>query len=549
MTLSTQISASVFTTWTEYPFDPLNFPLDADSSTLFDDYYPSTIWDEQLFSGHGDPVLYKMWTQGEDNLNRANIALSYSNDGINWTLKSAAVINDLTGHPSHPVVIYDANGFGGGPYFYQMWYWTGQASIVTLSPPNLTLKSALSVDGINWTTPVTNTQDTTQFLAYTTSPGPAQPFHQFYGFGTVIYNPNATSTPGQPFSYPYAVFFDSAALNASFHYQEAVGLAYSTDGVNWIRYGTNPVLIPSTNSADWDGKYEYRASVIKLAVDGMYHMYYAGANGTNSPGLSYAQGIGHAQSADGINWTKDPSNPIFIVEPSPPNPPSWDDNHITAPSVVVTSASTCSELLQMWFSGGNTSTNKRMGFATLQCLPPFISSLNPNSGFTSGGNTVIITGGDFTETTSVLFGSTPATSFVVNSDTSITAIAPPGSAGVVDVTIVTTHGTSFIMPADRFTYIPISFPLPPSNFTGVIKKNKFPNKTECILQATWTASPSDNIIYYRIYQNGRVVGTVSATSPLVFKICLANCSASGFEIAVVNVNQLESSRIQLVVVS
>lgn len=358
--------ASVFTDWTEYPNDPLTFPLDSISSTFFDDYFPYTIYDKDSFSGHGDSVLYKMWCQGKNTVgSNANIALLYSSDGINWTLKSQAVINDPdpASHPSHPVVLYDPNGFGGGIYFYQMWYWTLHSSVTTVA---LTLKSALSVDGINWTVPVTNTQDTTQYLALTTGPTQSQPFYQFNGFGTVIYNPNATSTPGQPFSFPYAVFFDSVAHFADLHYQQAIGLAYSIDGVNWIRYGTNPVFVPSTNAADWDGLYKYRASVLKLA-DGKYHMYYSGSNGSPSIGLFYAHGIGYASSPDGINWTPDPANPIFFVtDPGFP----WRSNHTLAPSVVVTSNSTCSQLLQMWFSGGDAPSNRRMGFATLPCLSP-----------------------------------------------------------------------------------------------------------------------------------------------------------------------------------
>src|SRR6202035_2891480 len=57
-------------------------------------------------------------------------------------------------------------------------------------------------------------------------------------------------------------------------------------------------------------------------------------------------------------------------------------------------------------------------------------------------------------------------------------------------------------------------PLPPSTFVGVIKKNKFLNKTEYILKATWGASIS-HVAFYLIYQNGVVVGKVLATDPLI----------------------------------
>lgn len=91
-----------------------------------------------------------------------------------------------------------------------------------------------------------------------------------------------------------------------------------------------------------------------------------------------------------------------------------------------------------------------------------------------------------------------------------------------------------------------TFPLPPSNFIGVIKKCKFLNKTTCSLRATWTASPSDDVTFYRIYKDGKVVDTISATSPLVFHVDhLHDCSIKGYEIAAVSSNNLESNHVEL----
>ena len=64
------------------------------------------------------------------------------------------------------------------------------------------------------------------------------------------------------------------------------------------------------------------------------------------------------------------------------------------------------------------------------------SALNPASGPVDGGNTVLITGQGFTGATAVAFGTTPAVSFTVLSDTEISAVAPPG-AGTVDVDVTT----------------------------------------------------------------------------------------------------------------
>src|SRR5207302_877488 len=54
--------------------------------------------------------------------------------------------------------------------------------------------------------------------------------------------------------------------------------------------------------------------------------------------------------------------------------------------------------------------------------------------------------------TAVDFGTTPAASFVINSDTSITAVSPAHAAGTVDVTVTNAQGTSATTPLDQFTF-------------------------------------------------------------------------------------------------
>jgi IPT/TIG domain len=83
---------------------------------------------------------------------------------------------------------------------------------------------------------------------------------------------------------------------------------------------------------------------------------------------------------------------------------------------------------------------------------PAIQSLSPKSGATTGGNKVTIIGSDLSEVTAVTFGSSPATSFTVNSSQSITALSPAESVGTVNVTVTSPDGTSPTDPAARFTY-------------------------------------------------------------------------------------------------
>ena len=84
---------------------------------------------------------------------------------------------------------------------------------------------------------------------------------------------------------------------------------------------------------------------------------------------------------------------------------------------------------------------------------PAVGAISPMAGLAAGGSTVTITGTGFSAASSVLFGTTPATSYSVTSSTQVTAIAPAGTAGTVDVTVTTPVGTSALnQPADEFTY-------------------------------------------------------------------------------------------------
>jgi predicted outer membrane repeat protein len=73
-----------------------------------------------------------------------------------------------------------------------------------------------------------------------------------------------------------------------------------------------------------------------------------------------------------------------------------------------------------------------------------------NTSCVTPGQSVTINGSGFTFATAVKFGSTPATSFVVNSDTKITAVAPAGS-GAVHITVTNADGTSATVTNDQVT--------------------------------------------------------------------------------------------------
>ena len=95
--------------------------------------------------------------------------------------------------------------------------------------------------------------------------------------------------------------------------------------------------------------------------------------------------------------------------------------------------------------------------------PLSVAGVHPASGPAGGGTTVIITGSGFKKgdgspnVTQVLFGTTTATPFTINSATQITATSPAHLPGAVDVTVTNAACSSPTSPSDQFNY-----------YTGVI---------------------------------------------------------------------------------
>jgi hypothetical protein len=90
---------------------------------------------------------------------------------------------------------------------------------------------------------------------------------------------------------------------------------------------------------------------------------------------------------------------------------------------------------------------------TYTASSPTVTGVNPRSALV--GQTVVISGSGFSAgVTAVNFGSVPATSFSVVSDSQINAVVP-FEGGTVDITVTNSGGTSATGPADQFTIIVI----------------------------------------------------------------------------------------------
>jgi hypothetical protein len=349
--------------WLENPNNPIYNPYPGGSN--FEDYWCQVIKSETSFDGNGPASTYKMWHQGN-----TGISVSYSNDGVNWINPTNTTLLNVY----HPCIIYDKDGFGGGLYTYKMWVWDG-GNLNSIS----NILFAQSTDGLNFTVPVSVTQNPLSPLV--TGVAGAY-FYHLYGPGLVLYNANATSILGQPYTFPYVMFFDSATegFGPILGVSEEIGLAFSVDGLLWTRYGIQPILIPPGPTMGWNGTHIYRPSV--LLVNGIYHMFYSGSNDTIDPltTIPYAHGIGHATSVDGITWTVD-LNPIFIYSDGQP----WRNTRTYTPSVLFECVdSSCTQCIwKMWFVGGTgltTGINQGIGYATslspcFPFVPPIVRSI------------------------------------------------------------------------------------------------------------------------------------------------------------------------------
>ncbi|HVM95848.1 MAG TPA: IPT/TIG domain-containing protein, partial [Candidatus Acidoferrales bacterium] len=139
-----------------------------------------------------------------------------------------------------------------------------------------------------------------------------------------------------------------------------------------------------------------------------------------------------------------------------------------------------------------------VGAASAAAATPETISVSPSAGLTSGGTTVTIRGNAFTSDSSVTFGGVPASSVSVDSDSQITAVAPAGPAGTVDVRVTTADGTSAIKPYDQFRY------------GGNAPENlALDGATSSRVALQWTAPAVPSVLSYTVSRDGTTVATLS----------------------------------------
>lgn len=91
------------------------------------------------------------------------------------------------------------------------------------------------------------------------------------------------------------------------HWDRAIGLAISADGLTWTRHG-DPVLAASEESDVWDSK-RIEQSVVTTSPDGFVMVYRADHGSGNFSGIRTAFGL--ATSTDGIVWQRVQTDPVL----------------------------------------------------------------------------------------------------------------------------------------------------------------------------------------------------------------------------------------------
>ncbi|WP_219993581.1 S-layer homology domain-containing protein [Paenibacillus pabuli] len=164
---------------------------------------------------------------------------------------------------------------------------------------------------------------------------------------------------------------------------------------------------------------------------------------------------------------------------------------------------------------GGTSTTSAADQYTYIAMPT-ITSMSPTSGPTTGGTTVTLTGTNLTDATAVKFGATEATSYTVNSETSITATAPAGSAGTVDVTVTTPGGTSTTSAANQFTWFVVTHAISPlSDETLNALTAGYASGTQETKTVTLTRTGTGDLTSLATALGGTNAGSFTITQPTV----------------------------------
>jgi len=233
-----------------------------------------------LYTGETDIQIFAGFTT------QVNLVLEPTGAGFGnvyiWVTWGVPPAGNWTDHPGNPVFFplgnyWDYSGVSQSKLFFDdnllKMYYTAQGSAYSGY-----IGLAQSSDGLNWTRPVSGP---------VLSPGTYGSWDEdAVAAATVIKDSNE-----------YKMYYHGwSDYSGNWH----IGLATSSDGINWVK-NPDPILF---GTSGWESKLA-PSSVIK--IDSIYYLYYSGR-------INSEIKVGLATSPDGINWTKNPSNPILVSD-------------------------------------------------------------------------------------------------------------------------------------------------------------------------------------------------------------------------------------------
>lgn len=229
--------------WTKYSVDS---PVISQSSSGWDSY--------AVGSGGviDDEGTLRMYYHGCASSEVWDIGMAYSTDGgITWT-KHGKVLSRGSSGQWDDYSIYCARVIKEGST-YKMWYVGRRAS----TTPRIGY--ATSSDGISWT-------------KYSGNPVMIPTQNDWDNYVNELFDVIKIADK-------YVMFYEARASGTGQQFH--IGMAYSYDGITWIKVDANPIFDPNPTLGTWD---DYHALHPNLAWDEatkQFRMYYVGTDGTN----------------------------------------------------------------------------------------------------------------------------------------------------------------------------------------------------------------------------------------------------------------------------